>query len=195
MARWAPNARERLERAALELFTERGYDATTVADIADRAGLTESTFFRHFADKREVLFGGQDILMGAFSGAILAAPPAATTIDCLTAALAAAAVVFTPGRHDLGPARRAVVMANSELQERELLKRARMAAAMAEALCTRGTDETTAKLAAELGVLAFSTAYARWAAADNRQPFFEIAHGVLRDLTARAAALGAGASA
>ena len=87
MARWEPNARERLERAALALFTEHGFDATTVAEIADRAGLTKSTFFRHFADKREVLFGGQDMLVHLFSDAIRTAPPAATTADCLAAAL------------------------------------------------------------------------------------------------------------
>src|SRR6185437_15971298 len=98
MARWEPNARERLERAALTLFAEDGYDATTVAEIADRAGLTKSTFFRHFADKREVLFGGQDLLVGLFSEAIRIAPPTATTADCLSAALNASDAPFTPER-------------------------------------------------------------------------------------------------
>src|SRR5580693_9626125 len=95
MGRWEPNTRERLERAALTLFVEHGYDATTVAGIADRAGLTKSTFFRHFADKREVLFGGQDLLAGMFSDAIAAAPPAATSVDWLVAAPEAAAHAFT----------------------------------------------------------------------------------------------------
>src|ERR1700733_1673673 len=183
MGRWEPNARQRLERAALALFTERGYDDTTVAEIADRAGLTKSTFFRHFADKRAVLFGGQDRQAKVFSDAIQAAPPVATTVDCLAAALESAAVAFTPDRHDLAPQRRAVIAANSELQERELLKRARLASVLTEALRARGTDETTARLAAELGVLAFSTAYARWAAPDNGgEPFAEIARAALRDL-------------
>jgi AcrR family transcriptional regulator len=193
MARWEPNARERLERAALALFAEHGYDATTVAEIADRAGLTKSTFFRHFADKREVLFGGQDMLAGLFSEAIRAAPPSATTADCLAAALQAAAAAFTPDRHALAPQRRAVIAANSELQERELLKRARLASAMAGALRARGADDAAARLAAEVGVLAFSTAYARWAAPGNRRPFAEIARAALRDLQARAAILGADA--
>src|SRR5579875_4124931 len=94
MARWEPNARQRLERAALELFVERGYDATTVAEIAERAGLTKSTFFRHFSDKREVLFGGQDRMTELFVGAARDAPPDATVVDCLAAALVAAAEVF-----------------------------------------------------------------------------------------------------
>jgi AcrR family transcriptional regulator len=191
MGRWEPNARERLERAALALFAERGYDATTVADIAERAGLTKSTFFRHFADKREVLFAGQDILIGLFSEAIAAAPPAAATIDCLAAALQAAAVVFTPERHEIAAQRRAVIAANTELQERELLKRARFAAAIATALRARGTEESTAGLAAQLGVLAFSGAFARWADPAGQQPFAEIADAVLRDLHARATALAA----
>ena len=190
MGRWEPNARGRLERAALALFVEHGYDATTVAQIADRAGLTKSTFFRHFADKREVLFGGQDMLTELFSDAVRTAPPSATTAGCLAAALESAAAAFTPDRHDLAPQRRAVIAANSELQERELLKRARLASAMAEALRVRGADDTTARLAAEMGVLAFSTAYARWAAPDNRQPFTQIAHAALRDLQGRAATLG-----
>jgi AcrR family transcriptional regulator len=190
VGRWEPNARERLERAALALFVEHGYDATTVAQIADRAGLTKSTFFRHFADKREVLFGGQDMLTELFSDAVRTAPPSATTVGCLAAALESAAAAFTPDRHDLAPQRRAVIAANSELQERELLKRARLASAMADALRVRGADDTTARLAAEMGVLAFSTAYARWAAPDNRQPFAQIAHAALRDLQARATTLG-----
>jgi AcrR family transcriptional regulator len=191
MARWEPNARERLERAALALFTEHGFDATTVAEIADRAGLTKSTFFRHFADKREVLFGGQDMLVGLFTEAIQTAPPSATTAECLAAALEAAAVAFTPERHDLAPQRRAVIAANSELQERELLKRARFGSAMTEALRARGADEVTSRLAAEVGVLAFSTAYARWAAPDNLLPFTEIAHAALRELQASATTLSA----
>ena len=195
MARWEPNARERLERAALALFAEHGYDATTVAQIADRAGLTKSTFFRHFADKREVLFGGQDLLVERFGDAIRNAPPGATAAGCLAAALEAAAAAFTPDRHELAPQRRAVIAAHSELQERALLKRARLASAMAEALRGRGADDTTARLAAEMGVLAFSTAYARWAAPENREPFAEIARAALRDLQARAAALGESAGA
>jgi AcrR family transcriptional regulator len=190
MARWEPNARERLERAALALFIENGYDATTVAGIAERAGLTKSTFFRHFADKREVLFFGQDMLAQLFSDAIGNAPPAATTVDCLAAALESAAVAFTWDRHDLAPQRQAVIAANSELQERQLLKRARFAAAMADALRARGANDVAARLAGEVGVLAFSTAYTRWAVPENTRPFTEIAHAALGDLQACASALG-----
>jgi AcrR family transcriptional regulator len=195
MGRWEPNAWGRLERAALALFVERGYDATTVAEIAERAGLTKSTFFRHFADKREVLFGGQDKLAELFGEAIRTAPPGTTTVGCLAAALESPAPVFTPERHDLAPQRRAVIAANSELQERELLKRARLSAVMADGLRARGADDTTAHLAAEVGVLAFGITYMRWAEPENQQPYVEIAREVLRDLQARASALGAEAQA
>jgi AcrR family transcriptional regulator len=194
MARWEPNARERLERAALELFASRGYDATTVTEIADRAGLTKSTFFRHFTDKRDVLSGGQDLLVQLFQDTIAAAPPAATIGDCLAAALEAVGGAFTPERHDLAPQRRAAIAANSELQERELLKRARLGSVIAGALRARGAGETTATLAGQVGVLAFSTAYARWAEPDNQRPYAEIALAVLHDLQASAAALGAALS-
>ncbi|WP_113702939.1 TetR/AcrR family transcriptional regulator [Nonomuraea lactucae] len=193
MGRWEPNARERLERAALALFVERGYDATTVAEIADRAGLTKSTFFRHFADKREVMFGGPDALAELFSDAIRTAPPSTAIAGCLAAALESVAAAFTPDRHDLAGQRRTLIATSSELRERELLKLARLGSAMADALRARGADDTTARLAAEVGVLAFSTAFARWAAPENRQPFIEIAHAALRDLQAAATALGADA--
>jgi AcrR family transcriptional regulator len=193
MARWEPNTRERLERAALALFVEHGYDATTVAEIADRAGLTKSTFFRHFADKREVLFSGQELLAERLAAAIRTAPPQATTTDCLAAALATAASYFTPERHDLAQQRRSAIAANCDLQERQSLKRARLSAAVTEALLDRGTDATTAHLAAEMGILAFGIAYMRWSEPGNRRPYLEIAHEVLADLRACAAALGAGA--
>lgn len=190
MARWESHTRERLERAALALFVERGYDATSVAEIAERAGLTKSTFFRQFADKREVLSGGQDLLIGFFSGAIAAAPPAATVIDCLAAALESAGSAFTPERHDFAQQRRVVIAANSELQERELLKRARLATAIADALRGRGVDDTSARLAAEMGVFAFSTTIARWSEPTNQQPFTAIACTALRELQTRATLLG-----
>jgi AcrR family transcriptional regulator len=191
MARWEPNARERLGRAALDLFVERGYEATTVAEIADRAGLTKSTFFRYYADKRDVLSAGQDVLMEAFGDAIRKAPAETTTVGCIALALDAAAAAFTPDRHDIAPKRRAVVAANSELQERELLKSALLTSTMAEALLERGVEKMTAQLAAELAILAFGITYARWSEPENQQPYADIARVVLGELQERAAALGA----
>jgi AcrR family transcriptional regulator len=188
VSRWAPNARERLADAALDLFVENGFEETTVAQIADRAGMNRATFFRHFADKREVLFGGEDVLAGLFGEAIRAAPPAATPTECLQAALLAAEAEMTPQLRAAAARRRAVVAANSELQERGLLKHARITHAMTAALRERGTDELAARLGAEMGMLAFSVAFERWMrAADDDEPFRPFAEAALTDLRARAA--------
>jgi AcrR family transcriptional regulator len=189
VSRWAPNARERLEDAALDLFVENGFEETTVAQIADRAGMNRATFFRHFADKREVLFGGEDVLAGLFTGAIKAAAPEATLAECLHAALAAAEVAMTTQLRGAASRRRSVVAANSELQERGLLKHARIAESINAALRERGTDELTARLGAELVMLAFSVAFERWMKANGDAPFSPFAEAALSELQTRAAEL------
>jgi AcrR family transcriptional regulator len=189
VSRWAPNARERLENAALDLFVENGFEETTVAQIADRAGMNRATFFRHFADKREVLFGGEDVLAGLFADAIQAAQPGATLPECLQAALAAAGVAMTPQLRAAAARRRLVVAANSELQERGLLKHARITKSVTAALSERGTDELTARLGAETCMLAFSVAFERWMKANDDEPFPPFADAALNDLRARAAEL------
>jgi AcrR family transcriptional regulator len=190
VSRWAPDARERLEAAALDLFVENGYEETTVAQIADRAGLNRATFFRHFADKREVLFGGEDVLAGLFADAIRAASPDATFTGCLRAAFAAAGGVMTPQQRTKAVQRVLVVAANSELQERGLLKHARIARSVSAALRARGADELTARLGAEVGMLAFTIAVERWIQPDNEKPFPFHAEAALSDLQVRAAELG-----
>jgi AcrR family transcriptional regulator len=189
VSRWAPDARERLETAALELFAENGYEETTVAQIADRAGLNRATFFRYFADKREVLFGGEDVLAGLFGDAIRAAAPDATLTECLQAAFAATAVAMTPQQRAKAARRVRVVAANTELQERGLLKHARIARSISAALRMRGTDELTARLGAEVAMLAFSIAVERWLKADHDEPFPVHAATALSDLQARVAEL------
>src|SRR5947209_1260014 len=145
MSRWEPNARGRLEQAALELYRERGFDQTTVTEIAQRAGLTERTFFRYFADKREVLFWGQDMLREIYVNTIEAAPDSASPIDAVAAALEAVVPVFRE-RHALARQRQAVIAATPGLQERELLKRTALASAMADALRRRGVPDPAASL-------------------------------------------------
>jgi AcrR family transcriptional regulator len=189
VSRWAPDARERLETAALDLFAENGYEETTVAQIADRAGLNRATFFRHFAEKREVVFGGEDVLAGLFADGIRAAPPDATPAECLRAAFTAAGVAMTPRQRAKAAKRVRVVAANSELQERGLLKHARIARSISAALRERGTDELTARLGAEVGMLAFTIAVERWMKADDDEPFPLHAAAALSDLRARAAGL------
>ncbi len=186
MSRWEPNARERLMQAALELYRERGYDQTTVAEIAERAGLTERTFFRYFPDKREVLFSGQDRLLEIYVTTIAGAPEAATRMEMVAAALQAVTPVFDE-LHDFSRQRHAVIAAYPELQERELLKRASLAAAVAEALRQRGVTEPAASLAAESGVIAFKTAYTRWASDPDAPDLSRLIHEAFGQLHAMAA--------
>ncbi len=162
MARWEPNAPERLSRAALELFAERGYENTTVIDIATRAGLTKSTFFRHFQDKREVLFGG-NALADALAAAVGEAPEGVAPLEAVGWALETAGrEVFTASRREFSALRRSVIAAHPELQEREALKGLALTAAMAEALRQRGVAELPARVAAQLGALAMKIGYERW---------------------------------
>jgi AcrR family transcriptional regulator len=162
MGRWEPDGRGRLELAALELFAERGFDETTVADIAGRAGLTERTFFRHFADKREVLFGRGE-LQQHMVDAITTAAVDASPLEMVAAALVAAAAMIQQ-RRDYSGRRQAVIAANPALQERESIKLAAMAMAMADALRDRGVTDPVAGVAAETGVAVFKVAFARWIA-------------------------------
>jgi AcrR family transcriptional regulator len=160
-----------------------------VAEIAEWAGLTKSTFFRHFTDKQEVLFWGQDALIRLFVDAITGAPSSATPIDAVLAALDAAATVFSPERRAWAQQRQAVIAGNSDLRERELLKRATLAEAMADALRKRGVTDPTASLAAEFGSLAFRNAFARWTDPTNQRDFADVARRELDGLRAATAAL------
>jgi AcrR family transcriptional regulator len=159
MGRWEPNASGRLRAAALELYVERGYEQTTVAEIAARAGLTARTFFRHFADKREVLFAGSP-LQDALVSALDAAPDSATPMEAVAAALGAASEMLTD--QEYSRRRQLVINANAELLERELIKLATMSAALADGLRGRGVPDPAARLAAETGIAVFRVAFERW---------------------------------
>ncbi len=161
MGRWEPDASGRLREAALQLYVERGFEQTTVAEIAQRAGLTARTFFRYFADKREVLFAGSAELQEAMERALEAAPAEATPMGAVAAALEASAAML--GRHREHPRRRqSVIDANAELRERELIKMATLSAAMAGGLRRRGVKGPDALRAAEAGIVVLRVAFERW---------------------------------
>ena len=183
MGRWEPDARGRLERAALELYGERGFDQVTVAEIAERAGLTERTFFRHFADKREVLFWGEGALHELFVQSVADASDSAAPIDALGAALQTASPMFE-GRREQSRKRQAVIAANAALQERELMKLASLASAMADALRRRGVTEPAASLTAEAGVAVFKVAFERWLDATDDRGLSEFIRESLDELRA-----------
>ena len=172
MARWEPDARGRLEKAAMELFQERGYVHTTVEEIAARAGLTERTFFRYFADKREVLFSGSKELEKGIVDRIESAPAEASPLDAVAAAFEAAGAELQD-RRDLQfvRARYALVTKHAEIQERELIKLASLAVAVTKALHARGVSEPAASLAAEAGIAVFKIGFERWVNGRKPQDF------------------------
>jgi AcrR family transcriptional regulator len=151
----------------MRLYVERGYEQTTVAEIAGEAGLTARTFFRYFADKREVLFAGSEELQRSMVEALDATPPSAAPIQAVAAVLDASAAVLG-GNREYSRLRHSVISANPELLERELIKMATLARALAEGLRRRGVAEPDASLAAEAGIVAFRVGFETWigAAAD-----------------------------
>ncbi len=183
MGRWEPNARGRLEQAALELFTERGFEQATVTEIARRAGLTQRTFFRHFADKREVLFWGQGTLQELLVSTIASAPESAAPIDAVAAALAAAGAMMQQ-RRELARQRQAIINANPELRERELIKLAALGSAIAGALRQRGVAGPAASLTAEAGIAVFKIAFERWVSEPGQPDLPQLIRDSLGELKA-----------
>ena len=183
MSRWEPNARGRLERAALALYGERGFEQTTVAEIAQRAGLTERTFFRHFADKREVLFSGADTLQELLVTTVADSPDSAAPIDAVAAALETAGALLQE-RREFARQRQAIIAANAELRERELIKLASLASAMADALRRRGVAGPAASLTAEAGIAVFKIAFERWVDAAGQRDLPQLIRDSLDELKA-----------
>lgn len=190
MGRWEPGTRERLQAAAFELFTERGFEQTTAADIAAAVGLTERTFFRHFADKREVLFDGQSRLLDAVTAGATGAPVDADPLDVVAAGLQAGAVLFPDDRRPWSRLRHAVIAQHPSLQERERQKMAELAGAIRTVLVRRGTPEPAATLASESGTSVFTVAFRQWASDGEQRSLPAITADVmsqLRSLTGTAA--------
>jgi AcrR family transcriptional regulator len=173
MVRWEADGRGRLHEAAMALYAERGFQNTTVAEIAERAGLTERTFFRHFADKREVLFAGSEEFQELLVGGVANAPESLAPLDAVAAGLEAVSRMLQE-RREFSRQRQAIIDANAELRERELIKLANLGAALAEVLRKRGVDEPTASLTAEVGIAAFRVAYERWHREDGDRDLPEL---------------------
>jgi AcrR family transcriptional regulator len=188
MPRWDPDAQARLERAAYELFLERGYDEVTVAEIAERAGLKTRSFFRYFADKREVLFGGAAEFQKAVLADIEAADPNTSPIDAVVGALGAAGnrlVTIGEGVR----LRQRILDSSPELQERELIKMVSLTDAIAEALIARGLDTGRARLTAQTGVAVFSFAFQRWVEDSDGADFGALIQDSLEEMRETVAAV------
>lgn len=174
-------------QAAWALIEERGYEDTTVAEIAARAGLTKRTFFRHFADKREVLFSGAEELQRLWVTGVRDAPPEATPLAAVDAGLDAVVAMFEE-RHDFARLRSDIIAANPELQERELIKLQRLAGAITSALVERGVSAPAAIFAGQTGVTVFHVAFAQWVGQDDPSAFRRLIDASLKELRAVTAA-------
>ena len=183
MGRWKPDAQGRLAQAALELYGERGFEQTTVAEIAARAGLTERTFFRHFADKREVLFAGADEFEALLLGGVAGAPETAAPLDAIAAGLDAIGALLQE-RRSFARQRQSIISANADLQERERHKLASLATGAAGALRDRGVSEPAASLAAEAGIAVFRIAFEQWVQDPDDPDLVSVIHESLDELKA-----------
>ncbi|MFJ6706851.1 MULTISPECIES: TetR family transcriptional regulator [unclassified Streptomyces] len=185
MGRWKPGAGDRLREAALSLYLERGFEQTMVADIAERAGVTARTFFRHFADKREVLFADSSALEEKALAALDGMPAATSALDAVAAVLDTVAQMVG-GDRELARKRQTVIMANADLRERELIKLTSLSAALADSLRQRGIGDLEASLAAETSIAVFRVAFSRWVTATEDQVLQDIMRETLHRLRALA---------
>jgi AcrR family transcriptional regulator len=167
MSRWEPDARGRLLRAAIELFSERGYEATTAAQIAAHAGLTKTTLFRHFADKREILFQGQHVLVAGVNSGVSGAPAESSPMEFLRAGIASLCAAHSDDLRDVGRLLDPLLAKTPELQERATFKRSAITEALQAALESRLGDKRQAGLLADIGVRAYYEGYAAWMLADD----------------------------
>lgn len=180
MARWQPDARGRLEAAAFELFRERGFDQTTVTDIAARAGLDKRTFYRLFGDKREALFSGSAHLEEILVKAVTETD--AAPFEAVIAAFRHVAQEIFADRLEVVRVRQSIIESSPELQERELRKTGSLAVAVAGALRAKGLTETAATLATESAITVFRMAYARWLAPGSNAPLADLITEVATEL-------------
>lgn len=184
MVRWQPGTRERLQAVALQLFAAQGFEQTTVAEIAAAAEVTERTFFRHFADKREVLFAGQDDFVALFLDPISRAPAGTAPFDLVALALEQTGTYFPDERRAWSRMRQPIIEAEPSLRERELGKLAMLTVRIGEALRERGVPEPAATLAAETGVTVFDLSFRQWIAPGEERSLAAVTHERLTALTA-----------
>jgi AcrR family transcriptional regulator len=184
MVRWQPGAPERLQQAALELFAARGYEQTTATEIAHAVGLTERTFFRHFSDKREVLFHGQQLLTDAFLAGVDEAPSGASPTELVVSVLRSASTFFPDERRPHSRTRQSVIDQNPALQERESHKLTSLGGRLADAFRARGVDDLNADVAARAAVMVFGVAFIHWIGEGEQRSFHELSEVVLGELAA-----------
>ena len=179
MARWEPDARGRLLRAAIDLFHEQGYEATTTSQIAERAGLTKTTLFRLFPDKREILFQGQEKLVALAEDGVRTAPARSSVFDVLAAGITAMTDTHSDEQRSYGSRINALAASSPELRERAAYKRSTITRSIEDALTARFGDSRRVGLMADLGVRAYYQAFELWIASPGDRSLTDIAEAEL----------------
>ncbi len=182
MVRWQPGSADRLRAAALDLYRTHGFEQTTVADIAAAVGVSERTFFRHFADKREVLFQGQEDLKSMFVRGIHDAPADATPLQVTAFALARVATFFAQDRQPYSTLRREVIEANPSLVEREQFKAASLASGISAAFRERGMRDPAATLSAQAALAVFHVAFMMWTTPGEQRDYAQLVGVAIEEL-------------
>lgn len=180
MGRWEPDARGRLLGAAIDLFAERGYEATTAAQIAERAGLTKTTLFRHFADKREIVFQGQQLFIGLAADGVAGAPAGSAPFEVLSAGVFALCTAHVQEQRDIGRRLDPILASSAELQERAVYKRFAITTALYDALAVRLGHPRQAGVLADAGIRAYYDGFASWIASADDVSLAEVVGAELR---------------
>ena len=166
----------------MTLFAERGFTATTVPEIAEAAGLTTRTFFRHFADKREVLFANEIDVPALASRMIADAPAGLSPMQIIAGSLEAVAAAQFSGGVDYFLARKAIIQSDDGLREREMHMMSRLSEALREGFVARGVDGLTADLTAQMTLAVFGTSIGRWLRQGGDADLPELLHDTLARL-------------
>lgn len=183
MVRKAENARERFESAAFRLFDEKGYAVTTVPEIAEKAGLTERTFYRYFTDKREVMFWRAGDHQASITNEIARAP---TSLHPLTIVAHAFETVapFIDGHRPIVKLRQRLISEHSDLHERELMKLHTLASAIDLALQQRNVQPSLSRIVAEIGTAIWKVALENWRADGAKGSFANHVQSALTEFRA-----------
>lgn len=189
MGRWEPDAQGRLLSAALDLFAEHGYEATTTAQIAERAGLTKTTLFRLFSDKREIVFQGQSALVELVRRGVTEAPTGSTAADLMAHGIRLLSSAHTEDHRRTGRILDPVLAESPELNERAVFKRFAITSTLEQALVERGVEKREAGILADLGVRAYYSGYEQWVVSDDPAPLAEYVTAEIAHLESAAAAL------
>ena len=179
MSRWQANPKQRLEQAALDLFIEQGFAETTVPEITARAGLTKRTFFRHFTDKREVLFTHEEQLTPIVASLMAGAPASFSPLRLIKLALETVAVTRFEVQFEYLHRRRVIVQSDEGLRERETRRQSILSEAISRGFVDRGVDELSAILAAQIAVSVLNVSVDRWLDEEGKRPLSDVIRGSL----------------